>query len=58
MRLTLLVHHDDSRRTYVYGADTEVGTFGDALVSEAKQRSWTVVSTARDCRRVFTFDPQ
>jgi phosphoglycolate phosphatase-like HAD superfamily hydrolase len=56
-RLMLLVHHDDARREYAYGADSKVGTFSDSLSSEAKQKGWTVVSIARDWRRVFPFDP-
>ena len=57
-RLMLLVHHDDAKREYAYGAESKVGTFSEQLSSEAKQKGWTVVSIARDWRRVFPFDPQ
>jgi hypothetical protein len=53
----LLVHHDDAKREYAYGAGSKVGTFSDELSSEAKKKGWTVVSIARDWRRVFSFDP-
>jgi phosphoglycolate phosphatase-like HAD superfamily hydrolase len=56
-RLMLLVHHDDAKREYAYGAESKVGTFSKELSSEAEKKGWTVVSIARDWRRVFSFDP-
>ena len=40
-RLKMLVHHDDAQREYAYGPagglpDTQVGTFSQALMDEAK----------------------
>jgi|SRR6185312_14429497 len=53
--LMMLVHHDDAEREYVYGADTKVGTFSDALAAEARRSGWTVVSMKRDWKRIFAF---
>jgi phosphoserine phosphatase len=54
-RLMMLVHHDDAAREYAYGPDTHVGTFSDALMDEARQRRWTVISMKDDWRRIFAF---
>ena len=37
-RLMMLVHHDDSVREYAYGAESKIGTFSDALATEAKTK--------------------
>jgi hypothetical protein len=55
-RLMMLVHHDDAEREYAYGPDTRVGTFSDALMAEAKERAWTVISMKDDWRRIFAFE--
>ncbi|MGP0065820.1 MAG: HAD family hydrolase [Isosphaeraceae bacterium] len=52
-RLMMLVHHDDAGREYAYGPKSPVGTFSDALMAEAKQRGWTVISMKDDWNRVF-----
>jgi phosphoglycolate phosphatase-like HAD superfamily hydrolase len=57
-RLGLLVFHDDAEREYAYGpandlADTKVGTFDQALMDEAKQRGWAVVSMKKDWKTIF-----
>ena len=36
--LMMLVHHDDAEREYAYAAKSKVGTFSDALMSEANKR--------------------
>jgi phosphoglycolate phosphatase-like HAD superfamily hydrolase len=54
--LMMLVHHDDAEREYAYGADSKVGTFSDALMEEAKQRGWTVISMKKDWKRLFPFE--
>jgi phosphoglycolate phosphatase-like HAD superfamily hydrolase len=61
-RLKMLVHHDDPVREYGYGPagglpDSKVGTFSDALLTEANSLGWTVVSMRNDWKRVFPFDP-
>jgi phosphoserine phosphatase len=56
-RLMLLVHHDDAVREYDFGAESKVGTFSDALMAEARQRGWIVVSMKNDWNRIFAFDP-
>lgn len=56
-RLMMLVHHDDAQREYAYGAGSQVGTFSDALMAEAKKRGWLVISIKNDWNRVFPFDP-
>ena len=52
-RLGMLVHHDDAQREYAYGAESKIGTFSDALMSEAKERGWTVISMKDDWREIF-----
>jgi phosphoglycolate phosphatase-like HAD superfamily hydrolase len=60
-RLMMLVHHDDAKREYAYGPggglpDTSVGTFSDALMAQAKQNGWVVISMENDWKRVYPFD--
>lgn len=54
--LLLLVHHDDDKREYSYGTQTKIGTFSHALMKEAKQNGWLVVSMKHDWIRIFSFD--
>jgi hypothetical protein len=51
--LMLLVHHDDAVREYAYGPESKIGTFSDELMSEARQRGWTIVSMKNDWKRIF-----
>jgi hypothetical protein len=55
-RLMMLVHHDDDKREYAYGAKSKVGTFPDALMAEAKKKGWSVISMKNDWKRIFAFD--
>ena len=55
--LLMLVHHDDAEREYAYGANSKVGTFSEALMSEAIKRGWKVISMKNDWKRIFPFDP-
>jgi hypothetical protein len=55
-RLMMLVHHDDDKREYAYGPKSKVGTFTDALMAEAKKKSWTVISMKDDWKRIFAFE--
>ncbi len=60
-RLRMLVHHDDGQREYAYGPaggqpDTKVGTFSEALMTEAKSRGWSVISMKNDWKRIFAFE--
>jgi hypothetical protein len=55
-RLMMLVHHDDAVREWAYGADSKIGTFSDALMTEAKQNGWTVISMKNDWKRIFAFE--
>lgn len=62
-RLMMLVYHDDPVREYAYGPagnlpDTKVGTFSSALMDEAKQRGWLVVSMKKDWKQIFSFSTQ
>jgi phosphoserine phosphatase len=52
-RLIMLVHHDDSSREYSYGGESNVGTFSDALMAEAKERGWCVISIKNDWKEIF-----
>ncbi len=60
-RLMMLVHHDDATREYAYGPggglpDTHVGTFSDALLSQANSNGWIVISMKNDWKRIFAFE--
>ncbi len=52
-RLLMLVHHDDATREYAYGPESKIGTFSDALMSEAKKSGWTVISMKDDWKTIF-----
>src|SRR5262245_42622905 len=52
-RLMMLVHHDDAEREYAYGAESKIGTFSDALMAEAKQKGWVVISMKYDWKTIF-----
>ena len=57
----MIVLHDDAKREYAYGPaqglpNTRVGTFTEALIDEAKQRGWSVISMKNDWKRIFSFD--
>jgi phosphoglycolate phosphatase-like HAD superfamily hydrolase len=56
VRLMMLVHHDDAAREWAYGPESKIGTFSDALMAEAKQKGWTVISMKDDWKRVFAFE--
>jgi len=55
-RLMMLVHHDDAAREYAYGPESKIGTFTDALMGEAKQRGWVVISMKNDWKRIFAWE--
>ncbi len=60
-RLMMLVMHDDAKREYAYGPagglpDTHVGTFSEALLTEATKNAWVVISMKNDWKRIFAFD--
>jgi phosphoglycolate phosphatase-like HAD superfamily hydrolase len=56
-RLLMLVYHDDAEREFAYGPKSKVGTFSDALMAEAKQKGWIVISMKKDWKRIFAFEP-
>jgi hypothetical protein len=49
----MLVHHDDATREFAYGAESKIGTFSDALMAEAKKKSWIVISMKDDWKTIF-----
>lgn len=55
-RLMMLVHHDDAEREFAYGAESKIGTFSDALMSQAQKQGWTVISMKQDWKRIFPFE--
>jgi hypothetical protein len=55
-RLMMLVYHDDATREYAYGPNSEIGSFPDALMADAKKRGWTVISMKNDWKRLFAFE--
>ena len=52
-RLMMLVHHDDAKREYAYGAESKIGTFSDALMAEAKKKGWIAISMKDDWNPIF-----
>jgi phosphoglycolate phosphatase-like HAD superfamily hydrolase len=59
-RLMMLVLHDDATREYAYGParglpDTHVGTFSEALLTQANKNGWIVISMKDDWKRIFAF---
>jgi hypothetical protein len=59
-RLMMLVHHDDGTREYAYGPgglpDTHVGTFSEALLTQANKSGWIVISMKDDWKRIYPFE--
>jgi phosphoglycolate phosphatase-like HAD superfamily hydrolase len=60
-RLMMLVLHDDAKREYAYGParglpNTSVGTFSEALLTEATKNAWIVISMKDDWKRIFAFE--
>jgi phosphoglycolate phosphatase-like HAD superfamily hydrolase len=56
--LAVLIYHDDAAREYTYGPagglpDTHVGTFTEALMTEANEDGWAVVSMKNDWKQIF-----
>ena len=39
-----------------YGAESPIGTFSDALMAEAKQKNWAVISMKKDWKKIFAFE--
>ncbi|MCJ7593186.1 MAG: haloacid dehalogenase-like hydrolase [Desulfobacterales bacterium] len=61
VRLMMLVYHDDAEREYAYGPagklpDTKVGTFSEALMTEAKKKGWNIISMKKDWKVIFPFE--
>jgi len=54
--LEYLVHHDDSIREYAYGPNSKVGTFSTALMDEAKEKGWEVISMKNDWKVIFPWE--
>jgi phosphoglycolate phosphatase-like HAD superfamily hydrolase len=55
-RLMMLVHHDDAVREFAYGAQSKIGTFSDALMAEATNNAWSVISMKNDWKVIFPFE--
>ena len=55
-RFMMLIHHDDAEREYAYGAKSKIGTFSDALMTEANKRGWIVTSMKSDWKQIFSFE--
>jgi len=54
-RLMLIVHHDDAAREFAYDRASHIGKL-DKAWDEATAKGWSIVSMARDWKRVFVFD--
>lgn len=50
-----LVHHDDAKREYAYGPDSDVGRFPVELMEDALANGWNVVSMKDDWNRIFAW---
>lgn len=48
-----LVHHDDGKREYDYGPDSDIGPFPVSLMEHAKANGWNVVSMKNDWNQIF-----
>jgi hypothetical protein len=57
-RLLMLMHHDDKAREFECGAKSHIGTFSDALMTEAKAKQWNVISMKDDWKQIFPFASQ
>jgi phosphoglycolate phosphatase-like HAD superfamily hydrolase len=55
-RFMMLIHHDDDKREFSYGAKSKIGTFSDELMTDATKRGWVVTSMKGDWKRVFAFE--
>ncbi len=55
-RLMMLVHHDDAKREWAYGAESKIGMFSDALMAEAKKNGWIVSSMKSDWKVIFPLE--
>ena len=55
-RLIMLVHHDDAKREFEYGAKSPFGTFSDSLMDQARKSGWTVISMKNDWKQIFAFE--
>lgn len=60
-KLMMLVFHDDPIREYAYGPangkpKTDVGTFSELLMEEAKKKGWFVISMKNDWKNIFPFE--
>lgn len=53
LNLEVLIHHDDAEREYLYGENSNIGTFSADLMEEAKKRDWVVVSMRKDWKVLF-----
>ncbi len=51
----MLVYHDDKAREFEYGAKSHIGKFSAALMAEAREKNWTVISMKYDWRQIFAF---
>lgn len=50
-----LVHHDDAKREYAYGPNSDVGRFPVELMEHALANGWNVVSMKDDWNQVFSW---
>jgi len=53
VRLMMLVHHDDAKREWAYGAESKIGTFSDGLMAEANKNGWSVISMKNDWKIIY-----
>ena len=52
----MLVHHDDAAAGVCLRCPFKVGTFSKALMNEANQRGWIVISMKQDWKVIFPFE--
>lgn len=55
-RLMLLIHHDDPKREYAYDQNSNIGHFSTALMNEARQNNWNIISMKNEWKVIFPFE--
>jgi hypothetical protein len=61
-RLAMLVLHDDAKREYAYAPAQglppgQEEAAAQALLDQARQEGWYVISMKDDWKRIFAFEP-
>jgi phosphoglycolate phosphatase-like HAD superfamily hydrolase len=55
-RLMFLVRHDDANREYAYDVNSKIGHLSRALMQEAKENNWHIISMKKEWQVIFPFE--